>query len=229
MATRRNISNPLALAVLALLAEGPIHPYEMDFVMRARGLTESIKLNRGSLYTVVESLQRDGLIEPRETQREGRRPERTVYAISEAGRARFDGWLRDLLRKPAKEYPQFVAGLTFLGYLPPDEVIALFLERAEHLERTIEETQMHVHSARERLAVPRLFLIEAEFALDQWRAELRWVRKTIDEIKDGRLAWPDYVLKGEASAGDTREPEPTAADAAEARNESGEEGGGSVA
>src|SRR5437868_3078621 len=106
MATQRTISNPLALAVLALLAEGPTHPYEMDFVMRARGLTESFRLTRSSLYTVVEALHRDGLIVPQETQREGRRPERTVYALTEAGRAKLDGWLRALLRKPAKEYPQ---------------------------------------------------------------------------------------------------------------------------
>lgn len=211
MATRRNISNPLALAVLALLAESAMHPYEMDFLMRARGLTESIKLNRGSLYTVVEALQRDGLIVPQETQREGRRPERTVYAISQAGRARFGGWLRELLRKPAKEYPQFVAGLTFLGHILPDEAITLFKERAEQLDLEIEEMQMHVNSARERLGVPRLFLIEAEFTLDQWRAELRWVCKTIDEIKDGTLAWPTYARPDEA-----------------AHDESDEKGGGPV-
>jgi DNA-binding PadR family transcriptional regulator len=221
MATRRNISNPIALAVLALLAEGPTHPYEMDFLMRARGLTESIKLNRGSLYTVVEALQRDGLIVPQETQREGRRPERTVYAITDAGRARFDGWLRELVRNPVKEYPQFIAGLTFLGHLGPDEAVTLFEERARRLDQSIEETQMHVDSARERLGVPRLFLIETEFALEQARSELRWVRKTIDEINDGTLAWPTSILIGERPAGDMLEPDP----AAEPLTAGGEEGG----
>jgi DNA-binding PadR family transcriptional regulator len=209
------------LAVLALLAEGPTHPYEMDFLMRARGLTESIKLNRGSLYTVVEALQRDGLIVPQETQREGRRPERTVYAITDAGRARFDGWLRELVRNPVKEYPQFIAGLTFLGHLGPDEAVTLFEERARRLDQSIEETQMHVDSARERLGVPRLFLIETEFALEQARSELRWVRKTIDEINDGTLAWPTSILIGERPAGDMLEPDP----AAEPLTAGGEEGG----
>jgi DNA-binding PadR family transcriptional regulator len=221
MATRRNISNPIALAVLALLAEGPTHPYEMDFLMRARGLTESIKLNRGSLYTVVEALQRDGLIVPQETQREGRRPERTIYAITDAGRAKFDGWLRELVRNPVKEYPQFIAGLTFLGHLGPDEAVTLFEERARRLDQSIEETQMHVDSARERLGVPRLFLIETEFALEQARSELRWVRKTIDEINDGTLAWPTSILIGERPAGDMLEPDP----AAEPLTAGGEEGG----
>src|SRR5437764_13579112 len=85
----RTPTNMLALAVLALLAESPMHPYEMDLLMRSRGLTEGIKLRRSSLYTVIESLQRSGLIEPVETQREGRRPERTVYAITDAGQAKF--------------------------------------------------------------------------------------------------------------------------------------------
>jgi DNA-binding PadR family transcriptional regulator len=196
----------------------------MDFLMRARGLTESIKLNRGSLYTVVEALQRDGLIEPQETQREGRRPERTIYAITDAGRAKFDGWLRELVRNPVKEYPQFIAGLTFLGHLGPDEAITLFEERARLLDQSIEETQMHVDSAQQRLGVPRLFLIETEFALEQARSELRWVRKTIDEINDGTLEWPTAILTGERPAEDMLEPEP----AAEPQTVGGEKGGALV-
>ena len=119
MATKRSGSNLLALAVLALLAERPTHPYEMDFLMRARGLEHSIKLNRGSLYTIVETLQRDGLIVPQETQREGRRPERTVYALTEAGRAKFGGWHRELMSTPATEYTQFAAALCFIAHFPP--------------------------------------------------------------------------------------------------------------
>ncbi|MDQ6907609.1 MAG: PadR family transcriptional regulator, partial [Chloroflexota bacterium] len=158
MATKRSGSNLLALAVLALLAERPTHPYEMDFLMRARGLEHSIKLNRGSLYTVVETLQRDGLIVPQETQREGRRPERTVYALTEAGRAKFGGWHRELMSTPATEYTQFAAALCFIAHFPPPETIALLEERARRLDDEIEERQFTLGSVRERLNVPRLFL-----------------------------------------------------------------------
>lgn len=228
MATKRNISNPIALAVLALLAEGPTHPYEMDFLMRARGLTENIKLNRSSLYTVVEALQRDDLIVPQETQREGRRPERTIYAITDDGRAKFDGWLRELLRRPAKEYQQFVAGLMFLGHIQPDEAITLFEERARHLDQWIEETQIHMDSAKTRMGVPRLFLIESEFALEQGRSELCWVRKIIDEINDGTLAWPVFALEGKTPVEGVRESEIAANDAAEAQDAQREKGGESI-
>ncbi len=198
MATKRSGSNLLALAVLALLAERPTHPYEMDFLMRARFLEHSIKLNRGSLYTVVETLQRDGLIVPQETQREGRRPERTVYALTEAGRAKFGGWHRELMRKPATEYTQFAAALCFIAHFSPAETITLLEERARRLDDEIEERHFTLNSIRERLSVPRLFLLEEEFALTQREAEMRWVREIIAEIAGGTLVWPAFVI-GEAA------------------------------
>lgn len=198
MANKRRSSNLLALAVLALLAERPTHPYEMDFLMRTRGLERSIKLNRGSLYTVVETLQGDGLIVPQETQREGRRPERTVYALTEAGHAKFDGWHRELMSKPATEYTQFAAALCFIALLSPTETTALLEERARRLDEEIEERRFQLGSIMERLSVPRLFLLEEEFALAQRKAETQWVRQIIAEIKAGTLTWPTYLLSERA-------------------------------
>ncbi|MHB8644690.1 MAG: PadR family transcriptional regulator [Thermomicrobiales bacterium] len=200
MATTRKTSNLLALAVLSLLAERPTHPYEMDFLMRSRGLAASIKLNRGSLYTVVEMLQREGLIVPQETQREGRRPERTVYALTEAGATKFAAWHRELLRKPAKEYTQFAAGLALIAHIAPDEVIALLEERVGLLEDAAEEMRFHLTSIRERLGVPRLFLIEEEYAQMLREAELAWVRAMIREIREGTLVWPKFVAENDAPA-----------------------------
>lgn len=193
MAKKRIPGNLLALAVLALLAEQPTHPYEMDFLMRSRGLTQSIKLNRGSLYTVVETLQRDGLIMPQETQREGRRPERTVYALTEAGRATFRGWHRELISTPATEYTRFAAALAFIAHFSPTDTIALLEQRARSLDDEIEERQFRLGSIKERLSVPRLFLLEEEFALSQRQAEVQWVREIVREIKDGTLVWPTFL------------------------------------
>jgi DNA-binding PadR family transcriptional regulator len=191
--TARTPSNMLALAVLALLAESPMHPYEMDFLMRSRGLTEGIKLRRSSLYTVIASLERDGLISPVETQREGKRPERTVYAITDTGREKFRAWHRELLRAPAREYPQFMAGLTFLGHLRPEETITLLEERAGTLAQTVDDWQERLRAARDRMGVPRLYLIEAEYAVAMVAAELAWVRDTVAEIRAGTLEWPIYL------------------------------------
>ncbi len=204
MGNKRNQSNLLALALLALLAERPTHPYEMDFLMRNRGLTETIKLNRGSLYTVVETLQRDGLIVPQEVQREGRRPERTVYALTEAGRAKFAGWHRELISKPAKEYLKFTAALAFIAHFAPAEAAALLGERAQRLEEEIEERHFRLRTIMERLSVPRLFLLEEEFALTQREAELRWVRQIIGEIAGGAVSWPASVASGPTAGADDR-------------------------
>jgi DNA-binding PadR family transcriptional regulator len=129
--SRRRVSNPLALAVLSCLTERPMHPYEISTTLRSRGKEDSIKLNYGSLYAVVESLSKHGLIASRETTREGRRPERTVYEITEAGVTECEDWLAELLSTPVREYTSLEAGLSLLPVLPPDEVARLLSERAE--------------------------------------------------------------------------------------------------
>ena len=186
MASKRKVSNPLALAVMALLYERPMHPYEMVSVMRERGKHESVRLKYSSLYSVVEALVREGFISPRETVREGRRPERTVYDLTEAGRVEFLSWLRELLSVPAKEYTQFAAGLTFLPALPPDEAAELLDGRVRSLEEEVREMRSVLDSVMEE-GLPRLFLIESEHELTLREAELRWVRELVSDISDGTL------------------------------------------
>src|SRR3954465_9317612 len=109
MSPIRRRANPLALAVLSCLNERPMHPYEISTTLRTRGKEQSIKLNYGSLYAVVESLAKHGMIRPRETVREGRRPERTVYEITESGAAGPDDWLAELLSTPTRELTSLAA------------------------------------------------------------------------------------------------------------------------
>src|ERR1700680_3601119 len=109
MAKKVRLANPLALAVLALLFERPMHPYEMAATMKERHKEDSIKLRYGSLYTVIDLLLARGLIAATEPSRAGKRPERTVYTLTPAGLDELRDWMRELLRDPAKEYPQFEA------------------------------------------------------------------------------------------------------------------------
>ena len=187
MASKRKVSNPLALAVMALLYERPMHPYEMVTLMRERGKHESVRLRYSSLYSVVAALEREGLIVPKETVREGRRPERTIYEITGAGREEFLTWLRELLREPVKEYTQFAAGLSFLPGLPPEEAVALLEERVGRLEKETAEMRSRLDAAMERYGLPRLFLVESEHELMLREAELGWVRKIVEEIEAGTL------------------------------------------
>jgi DNA-binding PadR family transcriptional regulator len=177
---RRAVSNPLALAVLVTLCERPMHPYEMATTMRSYGKERSIKLNYGSLYTVVGNLARHGLIEAMGAGREGRRPERTVYRITDAGRKELDDWMAELIAVPVKEYPQFEAALSELAVLSPRRALELFRERVAALERLIAD-------ARAELAdlhwLPRLFVLEAEYHVAMREAELAWVRGLAAEFE----------------------------------------------
>ncbi|HEV2236488.1 MAG TPA: PadR family transcriptional regulator [Ktedonobacterales bacterium] len=196
---QRKLSNPLALAVLACLAERPMHPYEMATTLRGRKKDESIKLNYGSLYTVVESLLRHGLILPQETEREGRRPERTVYRITDAGEAELREWVAELLRTPVNDYTQFAAGLSFLPALPPDEAVEVLRQRCISLE-------LAIVAARSMLGLmaahhlPRLFAVEEEYRLALREAELAWTRHLVGEIADGGLSgtkeWANAYASG---------------------------------
>jgi DNA-binding PadR family transcriptional regulator len=188
-------SNPLALAVLACLQERAMHPYEMATTMRQRGKHESIKLNYGSLYTVVQSLERAGLIEAQETEREGRRPERTVYRLRDAGRIELIDWLSEMLSTPAKEFTQFEAGLSLLPCLPPEDVLALLGDRIQATEiALVAERSVCDHAYQQGL--PRLFAVESEYRIAMREAELAFVHQLADDIRSGSLGgleqWREY-------------------------------------
>jgi DNA-binding PadR family transcriptional regulator len=195
MTSKRKVGNPLALAVLACLFEKPMHPYEMASTMRERHKDESIKLNYGSLYTVMGALQRHRLIEPQETAREGNRPERTVYRITGAGRLELIDWLSELIVDPAHEYTQFEAGLSLLPVLPPVDARNLLMQRCSRIEAELEKTKAVRKFVAER-NIPRLFLIEAEYRWRLREAELEWVRKLVEDIDSGALdglkIWRDW-------------------------------------
>ena len=188
MAPRKR-TNLLALAVLSLLTERPMHPYEMSAVMRQRGLSSTVKLNFGALYSIIETLRQLALIVPVETQREGRHPERTIYIATEAGRAELFDWLRLLIRTPATEYTQFAAGLAFIAHLSPLEAMALLEERLHALSEQIDEQHTALETGRQQ-GVDQLFLIEDTYRLAQLESERTWVEQLIGEIKDGTLTEP---------------------------------------
>jgi DNA-binding PadR family transcriptional regulator len=187
MKTKRELPRtPLALAVMNLLLERPMHPYEMKLKMKERGHDQVIRLKGGSIYDTVVRLEEGGFIASQAPSREGRRPERTVYSITEAGRDEITAWLRELLAQPVNEYPQFGAALAFFAALDQDEVVRLLKVRAALLEGQAagEENQLKTFI---EMGLPRLFLVEVEYALAMKRAEADWVRKLIVEIEGGRL------------------------------------------
>ncbi|MGI8752779.1 MAG: PadR family transcriptional regulator [Acidimicrobiales bacterium] len=183
-------SNPLALAVLVCLYERPMHPYEVAQTLRSRAKQESVRLNYGSLYAVVDGLERRGLIRARETVREGRRPERTIYEITDPGAREASDWLSELLAVPAKEYPSFMAGLSFMGALPPEEVTAALSARAQVLEFQLVQLD-GVRRAAADAGLPRLFVVETEYEQRVMETELAFVQELVASIESGSLGGLD--------------------------------------
>jgi len=186
MNTPRKLTNPLALAVLVLLFEKPMHPYEMAATLKQRGKEQSIKLRYGSLYTVIGQLDREGFIAAAGTDREGGRPERTTYRLTDAGEAEMNSWLRSLVSQPVKEYPQFEAALSLLPALPPNDVQVLLAERLGRLEEQERQIQAEIAGAA-AINLPALFLIESEYALALLRAERAYVKSLIRGIETAEL------------------------------------------
>ena len=199
MPKRRKVGNLLALSLLTLLTERPRYPYEMAAALRHRGKDQSMKINWGSLYTVVQNLEKYGFIEAVEVAREGRQPERTTYQITESGRDELKDWLRELLAVPEREYSRFEAGLADSAVLPPNEVAHLLRQRLNALEAANVKQRAELDTV--AAAVPRLFLIESEYHLALRRAEEQWVRGLLKEFTDGTFpgikAWQLYHDTGE--------------------------------
>ena len=183
---RRKVSNPLALAVLAELFAEPTHPYEMGRRLKEHGKDRDIKYNRGSLYMVVEQLAKAGFIAEHETVRDTQRPERTIYAITEAGRTELYDWMRELVATPVHEYPSFGVALSLLVVLPPEETVELLGRRLETLTAQVGEIRDGMRQATEQ-NVDWWFLIEEEYRLAMREAERGYVASLAE-----RLAGPDY-------------------------------------
>lgn len=188
MARQRKVGNLLALAVLTYLSRQPMHPYELGRTLREHDDARSIKFNPGSLYMVVQQLARAGFIVEQGTSREGQRPERTVYAITDAGRDEQRDWLRELVEVPEHEYPHFVAALSLIAALPPGEVVELLSRRL----RRLAEQRAEIRSRIDRTVaggLHPLFLVEEEYRLAVLDAEYTFVQRFIDQINHPETGW----------------------------------------
>jgi DNA-binding PadR family transcriptional regulator len=190
MTQQRKVDNLLALAVLATVYQRPMHRYEMASMMRARGKDQDMNIKWGSLYTVVQNMEKHGFLEVIGNTRQGGRPERTIYQITQAGKREMLDWTRELISTPQPERPKFVAGLSAMAALPPQEVITLLRTRLATLAGSI--TAQHAELAEVSKEVPRLFLVENEYAVAILEAESSWVHSLLDELTSG--AHPDLAM-----------------------------------
>jgi DNA-binding PadR family transcriptional regulator len=184
----RKVGNLLALAVLAYLTRQPMHPYELGRTLRQNDDARSIRFNHGSLYMVMGQLERAGFIVPLKTTREGRRPERTVYALTDAGRRELLDWMRELVEVPQHEYPHFVAALSLIAALRHGAVVELLRGRLSRLAESRDQLRAHIDGAVAGGLHP-LFMVEEEYRLALMEAETAFVERFIDQIVRPETGW----------------------------------------
>jgi DNA-binding PadR family transcriptional regulator len=189
------VGNPLALAVLAWLMLEPMHPYELGRRLKETEQDRNIPYNRGSLYMVVKQLAKAGFIAEQETVRDTQRPERTVYAITQEGRAELHDWMRELVAHPREEYPHFGVALSLLSVLPPDETVQLLGRRLTALSGQADEIRARMQGAADQ-GVAWVFLVEEQYRLTVLEAEMRFVTDLMEGLAD-----PDYIRQWNDSFG----------------------------
>jgi DNA-binding PadR family transcriptional regulator len=186
--TKRKVSNPLALAVLSYLTQRPMHPYDLVRTLRSNNDARSVKFTPASVYMVVEQLAKAGFVREHETSRVGRLPERTTYAMTEAGRREWRRWLRSLIAEPEYEYPQFVAALSLVAALPPGEAAELLRQRRSKVTQLQADTRALIDKALAGGLLP-LFLADEEYRLALLDAEGSFIDGLIRQITDPETGW----------------------------------------
>lgn len=189
--TRRSI---LALAVLSLLHEEPMHPYRMQQLIKQRHKEAVVNVRlRSSLYQTIDRLQRAGLIAVQETEKADNRPERTIYCLTTEGEVTVRGWLREMLAHPVNEFPEFPAALSFMPLLTPEEALTLLTQRADALAAEMAEIDQKLSAVSPWL--PRLFILEVDYQRTVMRAEHQWLQTVIADLQSGDLHWDDAWLE----------------------------------
>jgi DNA-binding PadR family transcriptional regulator len=180
---------PLAMAILELLHERPMHPYEMTQLMRKRRVDCRVKLRPGSLYHTVERLHSQGFIEVVDTQRQGRRPERTIYAMTDQGRDTFADQTREMLATPAEEYPQYPVALSAASKLDQADAIEQLIMRVVSLRALIAAEDVVFKEIIGR-QLPTMYWIDYAYTHHQRTSELAWTEQLIADLQSGRIPWP---------------------------------------
>lgn len=176
---------PLGVMVLALLREGDMHPYEMIRLMRMRHHDRLVSVTHGSVYHTVARLERLGLLAEVGIDREGRRPERTTYALTDAGSEAVVEWVRREL--PRVDRPEeFRIALSEAHNLERDEAVALLRARRDALAASHRDLAAGLGHARAK-SVPEQYLLEAERGAAMTAAELAWLDDALE-----RLDRPDF-------------------------------------
>ncbi len=179
----------LAVAVLGLLTEHPMHPYEMFQLLVTRGDIQRVKVRPGTLYHTVDRLQKQGLVRAIGTDRAGNRPERTTYELTDDGSVELQAWVREAIAQPVNEFPAFRVAVAEMHNLPADEVMDLVEVRISRL-RAEEQLARDAFTRTAGRDVPERFVLDLDFEVTTHAAERAWLEGLLGRLQRGEIEWP---------------------------------------
>lgn len=189
----------VAVLILAMLHEQPMHPYQVHQTLVERGDTRLVRVNAGAVYHGIERLAKEGLVEAAGTERSGNRPERTLYRITDVGRSAFAARLTSFLGDDHRSYPLFPVGLAEAHEIPAETVIDQLTRRRDRQS----ERLALLRSAWDRvtsLGLPRRYLLDVEHEIATLEADDAWLEQTVDELRADVLGWGRPIPRGYAEA-----------------------------
>lgn len=180
--------NPLGIVTLGLLTEGPLHPYEMFQVLMQRREDLVVKIRPSSLYNTVAKLESLGLVRALGVDRDGNRPERTTYEITDDGREQLRVTVARRLAVPENEYPLLPVAIAQASRLPKDEVLQHLEHRREAVIGELAEFrngyQHFIASGK-----PLRWALDIHYLIAMRDSEVAWLTHTIESLRSGDLEW----------------------------------------
>jgi DNA-binding PadR family transcriptional regulator/ADP-ribose pyrophosphatase YjhB (NUDIX family) len=155
------------LLILWLLSESPMHGYRIKRTLDDEAMRFWFSVDYGSVYAVLRTLEREGLVRQDAVEQEGARPPRRRYEITTAGREALADLLREAWVRLSDRGDPVDLALAARPELPEEEVEDLLGRRAEALQQRVRELRGLARSAPAPELVPR------HVALAE--AELRWI------------------------------------------------------
>lgn len=172
------------LVILGLLRERPLYGYELKQIIEEH-MGDWTNIAFGSIYFALGKLAEEGFVEQVATEQEGRRPSRTVYQITAAGRAEFLRLLRNVWNEVERHYYTIDIGLAFMEALPIEEVKGYLEGRIAQLQSIIRHIGEHQTEQMAQPEVPATAAAVFDHGLVHFQAELDWTRDLLIKVEGG--------------------------------------------
>lgn len=175
--------SPLAMMILALLEEHPMHVYGMHKLMLERGQDRLVNIERrNSIQQVLSRLHRDGCVETVD----GDTGRRIIYSITDLGRSLLYDWLRAEISRPKTEYPRFTAAVSLLGLIRPSNAATLLAARRQRLIDDAAHLRCELTQGE---SLPAVLTLEVDLRLTTTQAEIEWLDRVIAGLESKDLSW----------------------------------------